>query len=82
MAKTVVVLGGSLGGLAVAHRLLKHMLPREPDLRVVLVSKVRRERERAPSAKPDAYTQPMTLGGRARARTGVADVLVSSLTAE
>ncbi|POR36299.1 Pyridine nucleotide-disulfide oxidoreductase, FAD/NAD(P)-binding domain protein, partial [Tolypocladium paradoxum] len=33
MPKTVVVLGGSLGGLAVAHRLLKYTLPHEPDLR-------------------------------------------------
>ncbi|KAM4056931.1 pyridine nucleotide-disulfide oxidoreductase [Hirsutella rhossiliensis] len=39
MAKTVVILGGSLGGLAVAHRLLKHTRPREDDLRVILVSK-------------------------------------------
>ncbi|PNY23750.1 Apoptosis-inducing factor 2 [Tolypocladium capitatum] len=39
MPKTVVVLGGSLGGLAVTHRLLKYTLPHEPDVKVVLVSK-------------------------------------------
>ncbi|KFG88235.1 putative apoptosis-inducing factor [Metarhizium anisopliae] len=33
MSKTVVVLGGSLGGLAVTHRLLKYTLPHEPDLK-------------------------------------------------
>ncbi|PHH79431.1 hypothetical protein CDD82_2395 [Ophiocordyceps australis] len=37
--KTVVVLGGSLGGLAVVHRLLKYTLPRSKHLRLVLVSK-------------------------------------------
>ncbi|PHH65283.1 hypothetical protein CDD81_2695 [Ophiocordyceps australis] len=37
--KTVVVLGGSLGGLAVVHRLLKYTLPRLKHLRLVLVSK-------------------------------------------
>lgn len=40
MAKTVVVLGGSLGGLAVTHRLLKYTQPNEEDLKVILVSKV------------------------------------------
>ncbi len=39
MAKTVVILGGSLGGLHVAHALLKK---RDKDLKVVLVTKVRR----------------------------------------
>ncbi|OAA47655.1 Pyridine nucleotide-disulfide oxidoreductase, FAD/NAD(P)-binding domain protein [Metarhizium rileyi] len=39
MPKSVVVLGGSLGGLAVAHRLLKYTLPREPHLKVILISK-------------------------------------------
>ncbi|KAJ6790309.1 hypothetical protein PWT90_11069 [Aphanocladium album] len=36
--KTVVVLGGSIGGLGVAHRLLKYTLPSEPNLKVILVS--------------------------------------------
>lgn len=40
MPKTVLVLGGSIAGLAVTHRLLKHTLPIEPDLKVILVSKV------------------------------------------
>lgn len=48
MTKTVVVLGGSLGGLAVVHRLLKYTRPREADLRVILVSKVRLARARLP----------------------------------
>ncbi|KJZ79840.1 hypothetical protein HIM_00554 [Hirsutella minnesotensis 3608] len=39
MAKTVIVLGGSLGGLAVTHRLLKHTRQQEKDLKVILVSK-------------------------------------------
>ncbi|KAK1544279.1 hypothetical protein CPAR01_04912 [Colletotrichum paranaense] len=39
MVKTVVVLGAAYGGLAVAHRLLKHTRQTEPDLRVILVSK-------------------------------------------
>lgn len=38
--KTVVVLGGAVGGLGVAHRLLKHTLPQHKDLKVILVSKV------------------------------------------
>lgn len=41
MTKTVVVLGGSLGGMAVTHRLLKYTRPHEEDLKVVLVSKVK-----------------------------------------
>lgn len=41
MVKTVVVLGAAYGGLAVAHRMLKYTRQTEPDLRVVLVSKVR-----------------------------------------
>lgn len=40
-SKTVLVLGGSIGGLGVAHRLLKHTLSNEPDLKVILVSQVR-----------------------------------------
>lgn len=40
MARTIIILGGSLGGLGVAHRLLKHTQPRERDLRVIIVSKV------------------------------------------
>ncbi|KAK7418526.1 hypothetical protein QQX98_003870 [Neonectria punicea] len=39
MGKTIVVLGGSLGGLAVTHRLLKYTQPHEEDLKVILVSK-------------------------------------------
>ncbi|KAF7547601.1 hypothetical protein G7046_g8952 [Stylonectria norvegica] len=39
MTKTVVVLGGSLGGLAVTHRLLKQTLPNVKDLKVILISK-------------------------------------------
>jgi pyrimidine operon attenuation protein/uracil phosphoribosyltransferase len=41
MVKTIVVLGASYAGLAVAHRLLKHTYQREKDIKVVLVSKVR-----------------------------------------
>jgi NADH dehydrogenase FAD-containing subunit len=41
MVKTIVVLGASYAGLAVAHRLLKHTRQQEKDLKVVLVSKVR-----------------------------------------
>lgn len=37
---TVVILGGSLGGLAVTHRLLKYTLPHEPNLKVILITKV------------------------------------------
>ena len=37
MTKTVVVLGGSLGGLHVAHALLKKG---DKDLKVILVTKV------------------------------------------
>lgn len=40
MGKTVVVLGGSLGGLAVTHRLLKYTRPNEKDLKVILITKV------------------------------------------
>ena len=39
MTETVLILGGSLGGLGVVHRLLKYTLPREKDLKVILVSK-------------------------------------------
>ncbi|KAF5027795.1 hypothetical protein F66182_94 [Fusarium sp. NRRL 66182] len=39
MTKTVVVLGGGLGGMAVAHQLLKHTRPQEQGLKVILVSK-------------------------------------------
>lgn len=37
--KTVLILGGSLGGLAVAHQLLKKTRPYVKHLRVILVSK-------------------------------------------
>lgn len=40
MTKTVVVLGGSLGGMAVTHQLLKYTRLRQEDLKVILVSKV------------------------------------------
>ncbi|OAA68902.1 Pyridine nucleotide-disulfide oxidoreductase, FAD/NAD(P)-binding domain protein [Cordyceps fumosorosea ARSEF 2679] len=36
--KTVVIVGGSIGGLGVAHRLLKHTLPRHEDLKVIIIS--------------------------------------------
>ncbi|GKT45617.1 uncharacterized protein ColSpa_05798 [Colletotrichum spaethianum] len=42
MVKTVVVLGAAFGGLGVAHRLLKYTRQTEEDIRVILVSKVRR----------------------------------------
>lgn len=42
MGKTVLILGGSMAGLGVAHRLLKYTLPNEKDLKVIMVSKVRR----------------------------------------
>lgn len=42
MAKTVVILGGAYAGVQVAHRLLKHTRSSVPDLKVILVSKVRR----------------------------------------
>lgn len=37
----MVVLGGSIGGLGVAHRLLKYTLPSHKGLKVILVSQVR-----------------------------------------
>lgn len=37
MAKTVVIIGGSYGGVHVAHHLLKQ---KTPDVKVILVSKV------------------------------------------
>ena len=40
MTQTVVVLGGSLGGMAVTHQLLKYTRPHQEDLKVILVSKV------------------------------------------
>ncbi|KAM3551561.1 hypothetical protein ARSEF4850_007806 [Beauveria asiatica] len=49
--KTVVILGGSIGGLGVAHRLLKHTLPNHPDLQVILVSKV----SQSPPPLPNAH---------------------------
>lgn len=41
MGHTVVVLGGSYGGLQIAHKLLKYTRPQHSDLQVILVSKVR-----------------------------------------
>lgn len=38
MAKTVVVLGGGISGIATAHKLLKHAAPKLEGLKVVLVS--------------------------------------------
>lgn len=38
MAKTVVVLGGALAAVPVAHWLLKHVRPTTPDLKVILVA--------------------------------------------
>lgn len=43
MTKTVVVVGGAIGGLQVAHRLLKYTRQQEPELKVILVSKVRKD---------------------------------------
>lgn len=40
MVKTIVVVGASYAGLAVSHRLLKYTRQQNPDLKVVLVSKV------------------------------------------
>ena len=40
MTRRVLILGGSMAGLAIAHRLLKYTLPQQPDLHVTLVSKV------------------------------------------
>ncbi|KAI6785292.1 Apoptosis-inducing factor-like protein [Emericellopsis cladophorae] len=39
MSKTIVVLGGSMAGLNIVHRLLKYTLPHESDFKVILVSK-------------------------------------------
>ncbi|CEJ84846.1 hypothetical protein VHEMI03594 [[Torrubiella] hemipterigena] len=39
MAKTVVVIGGSLAGLSITHQLLKYSLPRHKDLKVILISR-------------------------------------------
>lgn len=38
----MLILGGSMAGLGVAHRLLKYTLPTEKDLKVIIVSKVRK----------------------------------------
>ncbi|CZR46924.1 hypothetical protein LB506_007437 [Fusarium annulatum] len=38
MTKTVVILGAGWAGLPLAHKLLKHTLPKVPDLKVILVS--------------------------------------------
>ncbi|KAL9568459.1 hypothetical protein ACKAV7_007392 [Fusarium commune] len=38
MTKTVVILGAGWAGLPLAHKLLKHTLPKGPDLKVILVS--------------------------------------------
>ncbi|KAF5967980.1 apoptosis-inducing factor 2 [Fusarium coicis] len=38
MTKTVLILGAGWAGLPLAHKLLKHTLPKAPDLKVILVS--------------------------------------------
>ncbi|KAF5236350.1 hypothetical protein FANTH_11302 [Fusarium anthophilum] len=38
MTKTVVILGAGWAGLPLTHKLLKHTLPKVPDLKVILVS--------------------------------------------
>jgi NADH dehydrogenase FAD-containing subunit len=38
MVKTVVILGAGWAGLPLAHKLLKHTLPKSKDLKVILVS--------------------------------------------
>ncbi|KAF5559734.1 apoptosis-inducing factor 2 [Fusarium napiforme] len=38
MTRTVVILGAGWAGLPLAHKLLKHTLPKVPDLKVILVS--------------------------------------------
>ncbi|CCT68890.1 uncharacterized protein FFUJ_07715 [Fusarium fujikuroi IMI 58289] len=38
MTKTVVILGAGWAGLPLAHKLLKHTLPKVPDLKIILVS--------------------------------------------
>lgn len=38
MSKQVVILGGGLAGIATAHKLLKHTIPKVKDFKVVLVS--------------------------------------------
>lgn len=58
MAKTIVILGGSYAGLHVAHYFLKQ---KAPDLKVILVSKVRRasplgQRNTAPSPFSNTVT--------------------------
>jgi NADH dehydrogenase FAD-containing subunit len=42
MTKTIVVLGGSYAGVGVVQKLLKHTKNTVKDLKVILVSKVRR----------------------------------------
>jgi NADH dehydrogenase FAD-containing subunit len=38
MSKQVVILGGGVGGISTAHKLLKNTLPKVKDLKVILVS--------------------------------------------
>ncbi|KAL1851185.1 hypothetical protein Plec18167_001954 [Paecilomyces lecythidis] len=38
MTRTIVILGASLSGLAIAHKLLKHTYPQVKDIKVVLVN--------------------------------------------
>lgn len=41
MTRTILILGSSMAGLGVAHRLLKYTVPNEKDLKVIIVSKVK-----------------------------------------
>ncbi|GAD91909.1 hypothetical protein SS1G_09719 [Paecilomyces variotii No. 5] len=38
MTRTIVILGASISGLAIAHKLLKHTYPQAKDIKVVLVN--------------------------------------------
>lgn len=53
--KTVVILGGSMAGLGIAHRLLKYTLPKCKDLKVIIVSKV------LPTGLPPAPVNLLTI---------------------
>lgn len=55
MGKTVLILGGSMAGLGVAHRLLKYTLPNEKDLKVIMVSKVKKEKTTCASPKRNSF---------------------------
>jgi NADH dehydrogenase FAD-containing subunit len=38
MTKTIVILGANFSGTILAHKLLKHTLPKSPDLKVIIVT--------------------------------------------